>query len=300
MVRDAVDAGVRVVEAKLDHWQICGQRSGGLVGLQRGNCPSVEPLPALISPALQESAQVQVGDRFGAWVQSEPSEFVVTGVVRYWPTLYERAAGFLVTARAPLLLHLNSADKTPTVSNESVVALSDRDGATVSALEAQDGIDVTVAADVRKRIRADPMALGLRSATLLSFFVAISLSLVGFGTQFVLSARQRQGSLVVLRALGVSPRQLYGSLLLEQALLVLSGLVLGTLLGLLLLRLIVPGLPLRLGDTPPVPPFESRVGWVVIARLYIVLGTSFAIAIGVTTGVLWRARLHRALRMEQE
>jgi len=304
-VRDRIDGGVQIVEATLDHWQVCGQRSGGLVGLQRGNCPDVEPFPALISPALQERAQVKVGDRFGAWVQSEPCEFVVTGIVRYWPTLYERAlngngAGFLVTARDSLLLHLNSADKTPILSNELVANLSDGDDVTVGVLREQEGVDVSVADDVRRRIQADPMALGLRTATLLSFSVAAMLSLVGFGTHFYLSTRQRQSSFVVLRALGVSPRQIYGSLLLEQALLVLSGLALGTLLGLLLLRLIVPGLPLRLGDAPPVPPFVARVDWMAIARLYAVLGTLFVIVTGVATAMLWRTRLHRALRVEQE
>jgi ABC-type lipoprotein release transport system permease subunit len=232
----------------------------------------------------------------------------VTGVVRHWPTLYEQDAGFLVTARDPLLVHLNSADKTPVLSNELVVALPGSDGALdpdrrAAIAELLEGLDVDeplVAHDVRRRIQFDSMALGLRSASLLSFVVTAVLSLVGFGTNFYLSTRQRQGAFVILRALGVSPRQLYGSLLLEQALLVFSGLGLGTLLGILLLRLIVPGLPLHLGGAPPVPSFVAKLDWVAVAQLYLVLGVSFVIAMGASTGLLWRARLHRALRMEQE
>jgi ABC-type lipoprotein release transport system permease subunit len=220
--------------------------------------------------------------------------------VRYWPTLYERDAGFVITARDALLLHLNSADKTPLLSNELIIALPEGDDAAVGAVQEQDGLEIAMAQDVRRRIRADSMALGLRSATLLSFFVATVLSVVGFGTHFYLSTRRRQGSFVVLRALGVSPRQLYGSLLLEQALLILSGLVLGTILGLLLLGLIVPGLPLQLGDAPPVPPFVVRIDWMTIVRLYAVLGTCFVVVMGIATGMLWRARLHHVLRMEQE
>jgi hypothetical protein len=233
---------------------------------------------------------------------------VVTGVVRHWPTLYEREAGFLVTARDPLLLHLNSADKTPIHSNELVLALKEGDGipdpgarsAIVDSFLTEDEVHILDARDVRSRIQADPMALGLRSATLLSFFVTATLSLVGFGTRFYLSTRQRRSSFVVLRTLGVSPRQLYGSLLIEQAILVFSGLALGTLLGLLLLRLIVPGLPLSLGGAPPVPPFVAHMDWMTVARIYAVLGASFVVAMGVATGMLWRARLHRALRVEQE
>jgi putative ABC transport system permease protein len=154
--------------------------------------------------------------------------------------------------------------------------------------------------DVRARILADPMALGLRSATLLSFLVTAVLSLVGFGTHFYLSTRRRQGSFVVLRALGVSSGQLYSSLLLEQALLVVSGLTLGTLLGLLLLRLTLPGLSLQLGGEPSVPPLVARAGWTTVTRIYLLLGASFVAAMGLATGLLWRARLHRALRIEQE
>jgi hypothetical protein len=69
---------------------------------------------------------------------------------------------------------------------------------------------------------------------------------------------------------------------------------------LLLLRLIVPGLPLRLGGAPPVPPFVAHIDWVSVAQIYGVLGGAFVIAMGVATGMLWRARLHRALRVEQE
>jgi hypothetical protein len=192
------------------------------------------------------------------------------------------------------------------LSNELVALLPDRhadpaDRAAVlqTALD-RDGVQWMEARDVRRRIQADPMALGLRSATLLSFIVTAVLSLVGLITHLYLATRQRQGSFVVLRALGVSARQLYGSLLLEQALLVFSGLALGTLLGLLLLRLVVPGLPLRLGGAPPVPPFVARIDWAGVAQIYGVLGAAFVVAMGVATGMLWRARLHRALRMEPE
>jgi ABC-type antimicrobial peptide transport system permease subunit len=130
--------------------------------------------------------------------------------------------------------------------------------------------------------------------------VTAALSVVGFGTHVYLSTRRRRSSFVVLRALGVSPRQIYGSLLLEQALLVLAGLALGTLLGLLLLRLIVPGLPLQLGGAPPVPPFVAHIDGLTVARIYLILGAAFVVAMGMATWMLWRTRLHRALRVEIE
>ena len=86
----------------------------------------------------------------------------------------------------------------PVLVNEVVVALDGSDGASDSGGAAavvrsyldQDGVRSMEAHDVRRRIQADPMALGLRSATLLSFFVTAVLSLVGFGTHFYLSTVQ--------------------------------------------------------------------------------------------------------------
>jgi ABC-type antimicrobial peptide transport system permease subunit len=104
----------------------------------------------------------------------------------------------------------------------------------------------------------------------------------------------------VLRTMGLSPWQLYASLIVEQVVLIVSGLALGTLLGVILNSLVLPGLPLTLGKLPPVPPFRPYGDWGAVLRIYAVLGGALLICLSVATVLLWRARIHCVLRIGEE
>jgi hypothetical protein len=86
----------------------------------------------------------------------------------------------------------------------------------------------------------------------------------------------------------------------EQALMILAGLLMGTLLGLLLNRLVLPGLPLSLGGRPPIPPLLPLTSWGSLFQFYLFLVLAFSLVLGSATVMLWRARLQRLLRIGQE
>ena len=142
--------------------------------------------------------------------------------------------------------------------------------------------------------------LGLRSVTLLAYILTTVLSLVGFATHFYMNARLRETQFGILRSLGLSRGQLYGWLLLEQIIMILAGLTLGTLLGMLLNQLILSGLPISFGDRLAIPPFMPLENWTAVIKLYLTLLTAFITTLGIATGVLWRSNIHRALRIGQE
>lgn len=275
-------------------------RSGVWYGLLPTGGSEPTPLPALVSPLFQSQCMVEVGDRIGTWVDSQPVEFQVVGVVDYFPTLYEaQSAGFLVTSLAGLAFRLNLLMPEPVRANELLVAFQPGQDPEPKALDALD-LHAEWAEAVRKAIKADPLALGLRSVTLFGYLLTAVLSLAGFGTHFYLSTRRHGRTYIVLRALGLSSKQLYSALLLEQATLILAGLGLGTVLGLLLNRLTLPGLPLSLAGRPPVPPFLAETDWGAVWRIYATFAVAFFAALGLATGALWRAKLHRLLRVDEE
>lgn len=285
----------------LARWKLCPGSSDSLYGLQLPRGTDTIALPALVSRTFQDVAQLELGDRVGTWINSKPTELEVVGVVDYFPTLYtEQDAGFVVTARDPLLIHLNNAGITTVHANELLVDTE----SSLSPLPVEDTVSgaayVWNAEMVRKNIRADPLGLGLRSVTLFGYILTTVLSLAGFGTHFYLTTRQRNSMYAVLRALGLAPHQLYGMLLFEQVLLILSGLGLGTVLGLLLNQLTLPGLPLSLGGQPPVPPFLAQTDWAAVARIYVALAGAFVLSLGITTILLWRIKLHQTLRIDEE
>jgi ABC-type lipoprotein release transport system permease subunit len=259
------------------------------------------PLPAIASPAFMETTELRVGDVVRARVNSAEIDFRIVGTVRYFPTMYEQLeAGYLITSRDLLLALFNETSQLSTNPNE---VFMETDGST-----SIDSLSPMVpmlsqswqAESVRKTLKANPLALGLRSVTFFGYALTILFSLVGFATHFYLSVRQREMLYGVMRAMGMSSRELYGSIVFEQAILILAGLALGTGLGILLNQITLPRLPVSLGDRPPIPPFVPRADWLAVGWLYLLLATAFLIMLGIVTVLLWRARIHRVLRIGQE
>ena len=266
-----------------------------------------EPLPALASPAFMETTQLRVGDVVRAWVDGQHQDgsaevdFRIVGTVNYFPTMYEQLeAGYLITSRDLLLALLNDTSQLSTNPNEVLI---ETDGsASIDSLSSLVPVlsQSWQAENVRRALKANPLALGLRAVTFFGFALMILLSLVGFATHFYLSIRQRETLYGVMRAMGMSPRQLYGWIVLEQAILILAGLALGTALGVLLNQITLPRLPVSLGDRQPIPPFVPRADWLAVGGLYLALAVAFLIILAIVTALLWRARIHRILRIGQE
>jgi hypothetical protein len=261
----------------------------------------VAALPVLASPAFLEITGLNIEDLAQIQFLGTTKNIQIKGMVNYFPTLYDQPDhAFLVTSSIPLLNELNGQLARPFNPNEYWVKLE-------PGQPAQSVIDMYPTAErvwelnaELARIQSDPFSLGLRTVTILGTLVTFLLSLVGFLTYFILSARQRATVYGILRSLGLSPTQLYGSLIIEQIVLITAGVGLGVLLGVLLNRLILPDLPLVLGDTPPVPPFQVRENWNLVLQVIGGLSLAYLITLAMGTALLWRTEIHRILRIGEE
>lgn len=267
--------------------------------------PLTVPLPALASQSFLEKAQAEVGDTLNLTVDSQPRRFEIVGMVNYFPTLYEDLnAGYIITNRALMLDDINTETSQPVNNNEAILAIDTAvapETVSAAALSNLAGVQNSIEREaVRLTIKADPMALGLRSVTLFGYLLTTALSLVGFATHFYLSAKQKEAIYGVLRSIGMSPGQLYAVLVLEQIVLILAGLAIGTALGVVLNQITLPGLPITFGDRPPTPPFIARNDWGAVVQIYITLAVAFFISLGIATLLLWRTKLHQVLRVGEE
>jgi len=277
-------------------------------GINRIDDLALQPIPALASPDFMALTELQLGDLVRIKVKVpggsewDSVTIKILGEINYFPTLYEtQEAGFLVTLQDPLFEQINLYRYTPLQSNELLISTTDTDAARKALLDSGFFLDQVLSADsTLMEIRTNPMTIGLRSVTLFGYFLTTVLSLVGFGTHFYLSTRQRAANYTILRALGLSPGQLYTTLLVEQITLMLSGLALGTVLGILLNQLTLAGLPLRLGELDTIPPFVVQTDWALIVRVYFTLVIAFLLSLGMSIVFLWRIRIHRVLRIGEE
>lgn len=258
-------------------------------------------IPILASPGFLEMTGLKVGDKFAAFINGISLILEIKNSVNYFPTMYESEEnGFVVLSRDSLLAELNRTSRIPINYNEIWLRVD----------ETQEFPDILSSFPQIKRgweveserllFKSDPLTLGLRSVIFLGYSLTLFLSLVGFATYFFMSARQRGSTYGILRSLGLSTTQMYGSLVLEQIILIISGLGLGILLGSILNRLVIPGLPISFADIPPIPPFVPQSDWYSVLRLILIMIGGFMFTLAVGTFLLWRLKLHQVLRVGEE
>jgi hypothetical protein len=146
------------------------------------------------------------------------------------------------------------------------------------------------------RLLSDPPAVGTIGALTLGFVAAAAFAVVGFLVAATVSARDRAAEFALLRALGLSARQLAAWTLLEQAALVGLCLVLGTAVGLGLAALVLPAISLTAAGGEVFPVVEIVHPWTTIVFVQsVVLGGLVASVLGINIA-LRRLAVARHLR----
>ena len=145
-------------------------------------------------------------------------------------------------------------------------------------------------------LQTDPVARGTIGSLFLGFVAATLLTGVGFAVNAAVSARERLAEFALLRATGLSNRQLLGWLSLENVVLIAFGLVAGTALGALLVWLVLPLTTLAQDATAAVPEVLVVYPWRTV--FWFEAGVVIALAAAVMTlaVVLRRSGLEAVLR----
>ena len=131
----------------------------------------------------------------------------------------------------------------------------------------------------------------------MGFITAALLTVLGFFMYALFSFRQRFISLGILRAVGMSTGQMIALIAFELAALILSGLTLGTLLGVWVSELFIPYLQLGDAATELVPPYLVEIAWPAIYRIYALFLLLFVVALGVLAMLLRRMKIFQAIKL---
>ncbi|MFI5254147.1 MAG: FtsX-like permease family protein [Candidatus Limnocylindrales bacterium] len=122
-------------------------------------------------------------------------------------------------------------------------------------------------AELTRSLESDPVALGLVGALALGSLAAAVFAAVGFLVTAVVAGREQVGAVALLRALGLSRRQVLAWLAMDQAYLLVIGLVAGVGLGWLIAGLVLPFAILDRAGLPVVPSPVILVPWELLAAL---------------------------------
>lgn len=298
------------------------QQAGQIVGIDRVDLPRVAffradfafneslgelmnrlaavPDGILVSSDFLAQQGLTVGDPLrltvgAAGVYAEAS-FTVVGALALFPTLYPQDGPFFVAN----LDHIHNAlggtypydvwlATDPAVDSKEIV-----EG--VRDL----GLVVVTASDARQaiaRAQARPERQGLFGLLSVGFIAAAVLTVIGFLLYAVVSFQRRFIELGMLRAIGLSKKQMAGYLAGELAALILTGVSLGTGLGVWASTLFIPYFQVGEGKTALVPPFVVRLAWEELGLILAIFAVMFVLAVVALAVLLNRMRVFEAVKL---
>ncbi|MFI1562981.1 FtsX-like permease family protein [Streptomyces sp. NPDC020490] len=203
------------------------------------------------------SAGARAGGRVDVTLGGENVPVRIVRSVRALPTTGDADGGaLLVDLRSVnrVLAERYGASVTPTEWwLRTDPGASARVAARLRALPDLEAGQVVVRDETAAHLRDDPFGAGPEAAFAATAAVAAALAAVGFAVSAAGSLRERGAELAVLRALGAPRRRLARMIAVEQGVLAALALVVGTALGTVLARAVIPLTVLTAQATRPVP-----------------------------------------------
>jgi len=152
--------------------------------------------------------------------------------------------------------------------------------------------DLNIRAEQRR-----PERQGLFGLLSVGFVSSALLTVLGFLLYALFSFRRRFVEMGMLRAIGLSIRQMTYLLAAELAFLVLLGIGVGTALGVFASRLFVPFLQIGASVQSQYPPFQIQIAWLSIVQIYILFTILFIAALSVLSALLVRMKIFQAIKL---
>lgn len=241
---------------------------------------------------------LKAGDLLSITIGQQPVEFVIVGILPYWPSQYPDQAPFFIANLDYIY------DQAPITPYEVWLKMKPdaKVAPIVTALQAK-GIELASLKDVRNELiiqKKLPARGGVFGILSLGFLVSVIVSLIGYMLYWFFNLSSRVVQFGVLRAMGLSRKQLTGMLLLEQGFTAGLSIALGIGIGKLTSYFFLPFLQTSQNVKTQVPPFRVVFDSKDTYQLY------FVVAFMMITGALLlflhirRLRVHQAVKLGEE
>ena len=269
-------------------------------GLRPAGTTLPETYPVVVSSTFPETNLVDVGESVRLpSLRIDNDSVTIAGTIDDFPTSDPRFGELVIVDLATYQMMGFRTGWSLPQPEEYWLTTSGDDAATINQLLAPplSSLAVTSQEEVADTLLADPVALATIGALAVGFVAAVVFATAGFAVSATVSARERLVEFALFRALGLSRRQLGVWLTLEQGVLVVVSLILGTVVGWIITKAILPLVTLTQSGEPAVPPVMVTVPWDVVAGLLLAVVVVLGLVVLVMTVLLRRIGLGSLLRM---
>lgn len=272
------------------------------------NLIAPDPKAVLISRSLAEKAKAKPGDYIRiSWDGLDQAQFIVYGVIDYWPSWNPLPSGDNEEAEALHLIvgHLGTIQNRLAVEPYEVW-LKLKDGAASQSIYdqlAEKELRIVSLRDATQELigsKNDPFRLAVNGVMTLGFVISMLISFFGFLLFWVLTLSGRTLQYGVLRAMGIPFPQIIGMLVSEQLFTSGAAVILGVVIGNLVSDLFVPLFEISFATADQVPPFEIVHRLSDYLQLYGVVGFTLTAGLLILGYRLSRIRIAQALKLGEE
>jgi hypothetical protein len=256
-------------------------------------------LPVLASSAFLGTSRLRVGDEFELFLNAQVVRARIVGSFRLFPgyrpeddpplLVTDLATLRVLASRLPVLADVPVPNEL-WLHREPPQAVGEAPGIRAESLLRR--------SELRAAAESDPLvAASWEGILFLSFASVLGLTAIGFAAYAYLAAERRAFEFAVLRTIGLSPAQVFVTLFWEHAVVIATGLAVGTALGFPLGRLMVEYLAFTETGEAVVPPLIAEIRWQAVAALYAVVAAVFLGTMVALAALYARLALHRTLRL---
>lgn len=265
----------------------------------------------LASRSLEEKGY-QLGDKVTVrWGGNDSIDLTIIAFVDYWPSI-DPTAQVEIDSRTQetavqdfLVANYNYLRKLIDTQPYQIW-LKMADGATSEVLYndiQQKNIKIQRIVDSSQLLiaeKTDPELQGMNGALTLGFVVIMLMTVIGFLIYWIISIRSRTLQFGVLRAMGVTFKEIIGTLGYEQLLVSVASIAAGFVIGGIASDLFVPLFRTMYDAADQIPPFIVRGEGSDYIKMYVIIALMLLGGFAVLGGIIKRININKALKLGED
>ena len=260
----------------------------------------------IVSQSYADKTGLELGDIVEVkWARNNWFETTVVAIVEYWPSLnpYDKTASG--EYRDFAILNYDYVN-IMTITEPYEVWLDLEDDADIAALY-QDVVDNEIVAtrlDVASQMiissKTDAVLQGVNGALTLGFITIMAMCFIGFLIYWILSIKGRTLQFGILRAMGMSFREIISMIIYEQVLVSGVSIFLSIIIGGVASDIFVPLFQVLYNVTDQVPPFRVVSQRSDYIKLYIIVLVMLVVGFIVIARLIKKININKALKLGED
>ena len=270
------------------------------------NALSSHPSATIVSKSFADNMGIKLGDKIEVkWGQNNYFDAHVVAFVDFWPTFnpYEKRTDGKYSEF--MVMNYNYVKIQTNVEPYEVWIDMNEDASSEELYNAIDeqGFRITSIKDTNQQLirsRNDPQLQGMNGALTLGFIIIMVMTIIGFLIYWILSIKSRTLQFGILRAMGVSFREIITMLLYEQ--LLISGVAIFTaiIIGGLTSDLFVPLFQSMYSVSEQVPPFRVIALRSDYIKVYVIIFAMLLSGFAILGRLISNIKISQAIKLGED